>query len=97
MVISKTQSEIIPNVTMSGPSRKGVRKLIAKKYSMRSSDRLSQLPTGFRHPSKEIVREFESLLPELNALMSLSMNDMRRWSSIMLKEFLSQHLGIQPN
>ena len=67
MVISKTQSEIIPNVTMSGPSRKGVRRLIAKKYSMRSSNRLSQLPTGFRHPSKEIVREFESLLPELNA------------------------------
>ena len=67
MVISKTQSEIVPNVTMSGPSRKGVRKLIAKKYSMRSPDRLSQLPTGFRHPSKEIVREFESLLPELNA------------------------------
>ena len=67
MVISKAQSEIIPNVTMSGPSRKGVRKLIAKKYSMRPSDRLSQLPTGFRHPSKEIVREFESLLPALNA------------------------------
>ena len=67
MVIKKTRSEIIPNVTVSGPSRKGVGKLIAKTYSMRSSDRLSPLPMGFRHASKEIVHEFKSLLPELNA------------------------------